>query len=110
MFVIFFSGLSIHISLALLSDFFEIDMTWGATSKEVEDVTFFEEVPRLLKRFKYTFLYCFLCTGLMIAGALFTPWQWRIDTIVAIYPPAVVVVGHFLLPITLNPALMMFTW
>jgi hypothetical protein len=33
LFVIFFGGLSLHVSQALLSHFFEIDMTWGATAK-----------------------------------------------------------------------------
>lgn len=99
-----------HVSQALLCHFFEIDMTWGATAKEVEDTTFFEEMPRLLKRFKGTFIFCILCTGIMIAGALFVPVFWRITDFVAIYPLSTVVVSHFLLPVALNPALMMFTW
>lgn len=85
-------------------------MTWGATAKEVENVTFFEEVPRLLRRFKYAFLFCFLCIGIMIAGATAVPWQWRVTSFIAIYPLASVVASHFLLPVALNPALMMFTW
>jgi len=63
--------LSLHVSQALLCHFFEIDMTWGATAKEVEDTTFFEEMPRLLKHFKGTFIFCILCAGIMVAGAFF---------------------------------------
>jgi hypothetical protein len=107
---IFMGGISIHVSQAILSHFFEINMTWGATAKEVENTSFFEELPRLIKRFKYTFIFCILCTGGMVAGALYVPWNWRITEFVAIFPLCTVVVGHFLLPITLNPALMMFTW
>ncbi|TGO57385.1 hypothetical protein BCON_0066g00340 [Botryotinia convoluta] len=107
---VFLGGLSMHVSQSLLCHFFEIDMTWGATAKEVENVTFFEEIPRLLKRFKYTFLFCILMTAGMIVCALVVPWNWRIDTFVAIFPLCTVVVSHFLMPIALNPALMMFTW
>jgi len=85
-------------------------MTWGATAKEVENISFFEEVPRLLKRFKFTFIFCFACTGLMIAGVYAFPWNWVIDDFVAIYPLCTVVASHFFLPVALNPALMMFTW
>ncbi|KAE9378208.1 hypothetical protein N431DRAFT_329529 [Stipitochalara longipes BDJ] len=107
---IFLGGISLHVSQALLCHFFEIDMTWGATAEEVENTSFFEELPRLLKRFKWTFLFCFACTGIMIAGATALPWQWRITSFVAIYPLCTVVVSHFFLPVALNPALMMFTW
>ena len=36
MLAIFLGGLSLHVSSALLAHMFEIDMTWGATSKEAE--------------------------------------------------------------------------
>ncbi|TVY75954.1 hypothetical protein LSUE1_G009438 [Lachnellula suecica] len=107
---IFLGGISLHVSQALLCHFFEIDMTWGATAKEVENISFFEEVPRLLKRFKFTFIFCFACTGIMIAGVYAVPWEWVIDDFIAIYPLCTVVVSHFFLPVALNPALMMFTW
>jgi hypothetical protein len=55
LFTIFLGGISIHISQALLSHMFEIDISWGATSKEVEDTTFFEELPRLMNKFKVHF-------------------------------------------------------
>lgn len=85
-------------------------MTWGATAKEVENITFFEEVPRLLKRFKFTFLFCIASSIIIIVGAVALPWEWQIRDFVAIYPLCTVVVSHFLLPVALNPALMMFTW
>jgi hypothetical protein len=89
---------------------FEIDMSWGATSKEVEDTTFFEELPRLMNKFKFTFIFCFAMIGFMIAGASAFPVFWKITTFNAIYPLGTVVFSHLLLPIALNPALMRFRW
>jgi hypothetical protein len=89
---------------------FEIDMTWGATAKEVEEVPFFEEIPRLFKRFKFTFAFCFLSITLMITAAFAFPAFWQIRDFVAIFPLAVLVFCHFFLPVALNPGLMMLTW
>jgi hypothetical protein len=47
---IFLGGLSLHVSQALLAHMFEIDMTWGATSKEAEFSNFFIEVPKVLSK------------------------------------------------------------
>ena len=47
---IFLGGLSLHVSQALLAHMFEIDMTWGATSKEAEFSNFFIEIPKVLKK------------------------------------------------------------
>ena len=107
---IFIGGISMHVSQALLSHMFGIDMVWGATSKEVEDTTFFQEIPKVIKKFKYTFIFCIGCTVMMIMGAYIFPPLWRIDTFVAIWPLVSIVFSHFFLPIALNPALMLFTW
>lgn len=50
MLAIFLGGLSLHVSQALLAHMFEIDMSWGATSKEAEFSNFFIEVPKVLKK------------------------------------------------------------
>ncbi|KAK3392052.1 glycosyl transferase family group 2-domain-containing protein [Sordaria brevicollis] len=110
MFTIFLGGISIHITQAILCHFFEIDMVWGATAKEVEEVHFGQEIVRILKRFKFTFLYCFLMTGLIVAGWFFFPHPWKIQKLYSVYPLASMAVTHFALPVLLNPALMMFTW
>jgi hypothetical protein len=107
---IFLGGISVHVSQALLCHMLSIDMSWGATSKEVENTSFFEEIPKLLKRFKYTFLWCFSCAGGMIYLAIAAPFSWRISFFTAIWPLATILVSHFLLPIALNPSLMLFTW
>ncbi|KAM7184739.1 glucans biosynthesis glucosyltransferase H [Rhypophila sp. PSN 637] len=110
MFTIFLGGISIHVNQAIVSHFFEIDMNWGATAKEMDEVHFGEEVIRILKSFKFTFVYCFACTALMICGYYVFPWDWKIVELFSIYPLAAVVISHFCLPVLLNPALMMFTW
>lgn len=113
---LFLGGISLHISQAILSHLFGIDMSWGATAKEARDTSFFEEVPRILTKFKFTFIWCILMITAMIAlggvgplGAL-VPYHWRINFFTAIWPLVTVVASHFLLPIVLNPGLMLFTW
>ncbi|KAI0144157.1 glycosyl transferase family group 2-domain-containing protein [Hypoxylon sp. NC0597] len=107
---IFLGGLSLHVSQALLSHFFSIDMTWGATAKEFEEVNFLEEIPRILRRFKGTFLWCAIMTALLICGYFVFPIQWRIIHLASIWPLGWIVGCHFLLPVVLNPALMVFAW
>jgi cellulose synthase/poly-beta-1,6-N-acetylglucosamine synthase-like glycosyltransferase len=112
MFAIFFGGLSLHMSQAILCHMFDIPLTWGATAKEVQFSNFFLEVPKVLKSFKYTFIMCFACLAGMVimAKATFIPWSYNIDTMVAIFPLAVICVSHLLLPIALNPEMMTFSW
>lgn len=112
MLAIFLGGLSLHVSQALLAHMFEIDMTWGATSKEAEFSNFFIEVPKVLKSFKWSILFAVVgIVGMIIlAVAPFIPYSWHIKDFVAILPMATVTVSHLLLPIALNPALMTFSW
>jgi hypothetical protein len=112
MLAIFLGGLSLHVSAALLAHMFEYNMQWGATAKEAEFSNFFIEVPRVLKRFKFSFTISFLgVVGMIIlAVAPFVPIGWRITDFVAIFPMAIVWGSHILLPVVLNPALMTFTF
>ncbi|ETS78404.1 hypothetical protein PFICI_10466 [Pestalotiopsis fici W106-1] len=112
MLAIFLGGLSLHVSQALLAHMFEIDMTWGATSKEAEFSNFFIEVPKVLKKFKFSMLFSliFIAGMIILAVAPFVPYDWRITDFVAILPMATVATSHFLLPLALNPALMTFSW
>ncbi|KAH7115918.1 glycosyl transferase family group 2-domain-containing protein [Dendryphion nanum] len=108
--VIFLGGISLHISEAILSHMFGRDMSWGATSKEEEHVTFFEEIPRVLRKFKGTFAFSTVMTAMMVVMAVVVPHEWRINFFTPIWPLSTIVVSHFLLPIVLNPNLMLFTW
>ncbi|KAI1483090.1 glycosyl transferase family group 2-domain-containing protein [Daldinia eschscholtzii] len=107
---IFLGGLSLHVSQAILSHFFGVDMVWGATAKEIEEVNFVEEIPRILRRFKGTFIWCMLMTALIVCGYFAFPGGWKIVHFASIWPLAWTVGCHFLLPVVLNPALMVFSW
>ncbi|KAF4119264.1 Glycosyl transferase family 2 [Geosmithia morbida] len=107
---VFLGGISVHVCQAILCHMFSIDMSWGATAKEVSDTSFFIEMPMIARRFKFVFVFCICMTGLMICGACAFPYLWRIDQLIAIFPLGCVVFSHFFLPVLLNPALMKFTW
>ncbi|KAG4261955.1 hypothetical protein FPRO04_13985 [Fusarium proliferatum] len=107
---IFLGGISMHVCKAILCHMLSIDISWGATSKEVEDTNFFQEISIIIAGFKYVFIFCLAVTALMICGVYAFPYLWRIDELVAIFPLATVIFCHFFLPIALNPNLMKFTW
>jgi len=109
---IFIGGLSMHVSQAILSHLFSIDMSWGATAKEVDNSTFFEEVPKILNKFRFTFAFCILmAAGMIVLGVEgIVPQQWRITDFVAIWPAVSILASHFFLPILLNPQLVLFKW
>lgn len=107
---IFFGGISIHVSGAILSHLFGVNVQWGATMKEVQDTTFFVEIAKLLKKFWVTFTFCIVMIGAMIYLTQFAPALWRIDQFIAIVPLGALIFSHFLMPIALNPSLMLFTW
>ena len=111
MLAIFLGGLSLHVSQALLAHMFEINMTWGATSKEVQFSNFFLEVPKVLKSFKWSMVFSLLSIIAMIvfASAPFVPWDWRITDFTAILPFATVAISHACLPL-INPSLLTFAW
>ncbi|KAF7327342.1 hypothetical protein MKEN_00311800 [Mycena kentingensis (nom. inval.)] len=112
-FLFFFGGLAIHLSTAILAHLFSYDMTWGSTGKEVERSSFWVEVPRIWKNFKLTFTICFSVIVMMI---VFTtdavPYEWQISgtNYALIIPLSLVVGSHILLPIVLNPWLMVFSY
>ncbi|KAK7055869.1 glycosyl transferase family group 2-domain-containing protein [Favolaschia claudopus] len=112
-FLFFFGGLSIHLSTAILAHLFSYDMTWGSTVKEVERSTFWIEVPRIWQRFKLSFIICFAAIVMMIVmQSNAVPFQWQIPGWNwALNIPLSLVVGcHILLPIVLNPYLMIFSY
>ncbi|KAJ6577934.1 glycosyl transferase family group 2-domain-containing protein [Mycena capillaripes] len=112
-FLFFFGGLSIHLSTAILAHLFSYDMTWGSTVKEVERSTFWIEVPRIWQRFKLSFIICFAAIIMMIVmQSNAVPYEWQIPGWNwALNIPLSLVVGcHILLPIALNPWLMIFSY
>ncbi|OJA18960.1 hypothetical protein AZE42_06040 [Rhizopogon vesiculosus] len=112
-FFFFFGGLSIHLSMALLSHLFSYNITWGATKKEVERSNFFIEVPRILKRFRVVLILCTIVTaGMIVLSTSLVPAGWQVDPMdwAVVMPLALVVGSHILFPIVLNPWLMIFSY
>jgi len=112
-FFFFFGGLSIPLSQAILAHLFSYNMTWTTTKKEVERSNFFKEVPRIMKRFWFPLLAsAMLIVGMIICATPLVPLEWRVDgsSWAVIFPLAVVTGCHILLPIVLNPWLMIFSY
>ncbi|KAL9708789.1 hypothetical protein Ac2012v2_007943 [Leucoagaricus gongylophorus] len=103
-FFFFFAGLSFHLSTALLAHIFSYNITWGATAKEVERSNFFQEVPRMLKRYWPTFLVCLiLIAGMIIMATPIVPPEWQVtgDSWAVILPLVITVGGHILFPVSI---------
>lgn len=66
----------------------------------------------MLQQFKWSMIFslAFVVAMIILAVAPFVPWGWHITDFVAILPMSSVVASHMLLPIALNPALMIFSW
>ncbi|KID59983.1 hypothetical protein MAN_10233, partial [Metarhizium hybridum] len=110
MMTVFFGGISFHISNAILAHLFHVDMQWGATSKEKEDSNFFQEMPRIFRTFKYMYLIIVLLVGAMVYLGAFAPPDWAITDFSVIVPLAINLGFHALVPLVLNPSLMIFNY
>jgi hypothetical protein len=100
--VLYFSGISFHLSKALLCHFFGVNMEWTATAKELETTGFFIGMDRIAKDFKYMYGTIFLIAGGIIYLGKYAPYGWTITDWTAIFPLALQLVCHFLLPLALG--------
>lgn len=107
---IYLGGISLHVSWAIISHLFRINIEWGATMKEQEDIPFQEEIKKILTRFRKMMIFMLILAVGMVYLACFAPPFWRITAFTPIWPLAVIIVAHFLLPIVLNPGLVKFKW
>ncbi|SPO28265.1 uncharacterized protein UTRI_04660_B [Ustilago trichophora] len=109
---IFFGGLSYHVLTALLAHPVGINMSWGATIKDLEDSNFFIEVPAIFKRFWKVLLLSIACIAAVIIFQLpnVLPLQWQIQGFFIYWPLLLTAVLHILYPIALNPALLRFSF
>lgn len=108
-FIVFFSGLSYHVMLALFAHITGYNMTWSATVKDVTESNFWKEIPAIFRRFWHCYLIMFLFMALMILSSLpLLPLEWRIEGFTIFWPASLMVVTHFLYPLVLNPWLMRF--
>lgn len=110
MLFIFFGGLSFHLSRALLAHMFSVDMRWTTTAKEKVSSNFFKEIPKIFRRFKWMYCAVVPLIGMMVYLGCFAPTGWRITEAIAVVPIAVTLVEHSLLPLVLNPSLMVFNY
>jgi len=110
MLVVFFGGLSMHISFALLCYFFSVDLQWGATAKvlhfrsvsdvqELEASNFWLELPKIVRGFKFMYLFVFAMSTTMVVIAYVVPQEWRITGFYSTVPLGVMLASHALFPV-----------
>ncbi|KAJ3302477.1 hypothetical protein HDU76_005517, partial [Blyttiomyces sp. JEL0837] len=109
-FAVFFSGLSFHVSLALVSHLIGYNMTWGSTAKELENSNFFKEVPKVFWGYKRMYIIFIILIAALPCLVYLPPAEWQITGFTLILPASLVFGGHLLLPIALNPGLMTFSF
>ncbi|KAK6514527.1 hypothetical protein TWF281_004725 [Arthrobotrys megalospora] len=104
--IIFFGGLSFHLSTIVLSYLLSIPVQdWTGTKKEAEASNFFREGGKIIRSFKWMYLVMFILTGGMIYLGTVAPREWSVKDYTAITPLAFNIVCHCLLPLALNPDL-----
>ena len=67
-----------HVSKALLCYLFSVDMQWGATAKELEASNFWIEMPKIVKSFKYMYIFIIFAIAVMLTLAYAVPQAWQI--------------------------------
>jgi hypothetical protein len=102
LFVVFFGGISIHLSKAILCHFFGVNMEWNSTAKELEATGFFIGIDKIIKDFKYMYVIVIMATGVLVYLGLFAPRGWIINDVTIVLPVANQICCHFLLPIALG--------
>jgi hypothetical protein len=100
--VLFFSGISFHLSKALLCHFVGVNIEWTSTAKELETTGFFIGMDRILKDFKYMYITVFSIVGGVVYLGVYAPLGWTITNWTVILPLAVQLVCHSLLPVALG--------
>jgi hypothetical protein len=102
MFILFFGGISLHLSSALLCHFFSIKMEWTATAKELEKQGFRVGLDKIFRDFKWMYLFSIPVIGGMIYLGTNAPRGWQIKDFAAIVPLANQIGCHALLPFALG--------
>ncbi|ORY80971.1 glycosyl transferase family group 2-domain-containing protein [Protomyces lactucae-debilis] len=100
--IIFFQGLSVHLSKALLAHLFNAKMTWGSTSKSVENRTLVEEMPKIWRNYKVMFILCGFLGVSVIVLAVAVPPLYRIDSFKSLFPIVWMISFHLANPFVLH--------
>ncbi|KAF2192282.1 hypothetical protein K469DRAFT_553114 [Zopfia rhizophila CBS 207.26] len=101
-FLLFFGGISFHLLKAIFCHFFSVRIEWTTTAKELTESGFRVGLDRIVRDFKYMYLFLVPVMGGMIYLALFAPRAWIISDFAAIVPLANQVGCHALLPFALG--------
>jgi hypothetical protein len=101
-FLLFFGGISFHLLKAIFCHFFSIKMEWAATAKELSESGFRVGLDRIVRDFKWMYMFLVPIIGGMIYLAQFAPRGWLISDFAAIVPLANQVGCHALLPFALG--------
>ncbi len=99
---IFFQGLSMHVSKALVLHLCGFKMSWAATSKSLERHTMSQDLPMIWSRFRYMYLFAISALFAMLVLAMVVPVEWRITQFKAIFPLLWMLVFHAINPFLLN--------
>ncbi|CZR53718.1 uncharacterized protein PAC_03598 [Phialocephala subalpina] len=102
MFVLFFGGISLHLTTAILCHFLSINMEWTATAKEIEASGFRIGLDKIFKDFKWMYAVIVPVIGGMIYLGTYAPRGWQITDFTAIVPLANQIGCHALLPFALG--------
>lgn len=85
--LIFFGGLSYHVSTALISHLLGINMSWGATLKDIEMTNFFVEAPLILKHhYRLFILSLLIIAGVAVLTTDVVPLEWRVEGVFVVFP------------------------
>jgi len=103
MFLLFFGGISFHLTLALCCHFFSINISWTTTAKELQQTSFRMGIDRVVRDFKWMYLTLLPVVGGMVYLGVGAPKGFRIDDFSVILPLANQVACHLLLPFVLGP-------
>ncbi|KAF2088052.1 hypothetical protein K490DRAFT_65333 [Saccharata proteae CBS 121410] len=102
MFLLFFGGISFHLAKAILCHFLSIKMEWTTTAKELSESGFRAGLDRIVRDFKYMYLFVVAVSAGMIYLAIYAPRGWQIKDFAAIVPVANQIGCHALLPFALG--------
>ncbi|KAM0809233.1 hypothetical protein AB5N19_09576 [Seiridium cardinale] len=97
-FLIFFGGLSWHISYALLAHMFGLPIGWSSTAKEVEATGLVVGIGAIFKQFRIVLLAISVLTAGVIYLAVGAPPGWEITAWPSILPLALQIIGHVGMP------------
>ncbi|OCF41165.1 hypothetical protein I317_04995 [Kwoniella heveanensis CBS 569] len=110
-FSIFFTGMSMPMSAALVSHLVGYNMTWSTTVKTVEKSNFFLQLPIIWRRFWPQLSFFGLCVPMMIiTSSSLMPPGYRFLGVEVYVPMGIITGSHLLYPFALNPWFLSFSF